>query len=392
MANSGAVRMRVNFNSRTSCEVRHGYPVVPRFYLRHFNSRTSCEVRLALQGDHPHKRAISTHAPLARCDIQGLEAQGYTVKGDFNSRTSCEVRLDDRIDTMDIFHISTHAPLARCDLHQTPAAFRVSDFNSRTSCEVRPHAMQAKCTPNNFNSRTSCEVRPPQQLENPVHANFNSRTSCEVRRTLAIMSGIADRFQLTHLLRGATLPADQRPAGPADFNSRTSCEVRLSRKALLDCMPISTHAPLARCDAAFAACHAAILRFQLTHLLRGATSPSAFYHPTAINFNSRTSCEVRQSRPDAVPAPTHFNSRTSCEVRPAHPSGALALHRHFNSRTSCEVRRSPLRGLTGNLLISTHAPLARCDDANECIEHGCEFQLTHLLRGATSLLACRART
>ena len=38
---------------------------------------------------------------------------------------------------------------------------------------------------------------------------------------------------------------------------------------------------------------------------------------------------------------------------------------NFNSRTSCEVRPKRLRGQIVPRLISTHAPLARCDKRRE---------------------------
>ena len=57
-------------------------------------------------------------------------------------------------------------------------------------------------------------------------------------------------------------------------------------------IPISTHAPLARCDGR---------GFGITLEI--------------LNFNSRTSCEVRHTATETVTEAVHFNSRTSCEVR-----------------------------------------------------------------------------
>ena len=119
------------------------------------------------------------------------------------------------------------------------------DFNSRTSCEVRLHHGCAGHGHNHFNSRTSCEVRQGQWV------------SCE---------GPTRTFQLTHLLRGATR------------------DIRYVYCVSL----ISTHAPLARCDRRAAnslsisrtSCEVRrvpdewideVIKFQLTHLLRGAT-------------------------------------------------------------------------------------------------------------------------
>ena len=124
--------------------------------------------------------------------------------------------------------------------------------------------------------------------------DFNSRTSCEVRPTCAVDVLASHKFQLTHLLRGATSAPCQR-----------WCTTK----------------------------------FQLTHLLRGAT-------------------RIRRLTPSAPP---DFNSRTSCEVRHQHRHRQHPAHYHFNSRTSCEVRQGCHVGCEQAAVISTHAPLARCD-------------------------------
>ena len=56
---------------------------------------------------------------------------------------------------------------------------------------------------------------------------------------------------------------------------------------------------------------------------------------------------------------------------------------NFNSRTSCEVRLLCCRSRPRESSISTHAPLARCDNRVVQIILRIAFQLTHLLRGAT---------
>ena len=112
------------------------------------------------EGPRSIRRPISTHAPLARCD---------TVR---------EHRMLRRI-------ISTHAPLARCDDHVTVINGSISKF-------LLTHL---------------------------------SRGATHVRYTIFCD---AHTFLLTHLSRGATL-----------FGT-----------ALIMRPDISTHAPLARCDAA----------------------------------------------------------------------------------------------------------------------------------------------
>ena len=234
---------------------------------------------------------ISTHAPLAKCDEK--------------IRTAYELKS-----------ISTHAPLARCDDYPV---------RRRHQCHISTHAPLARCDPGRV-----CPF--------PGSADFNSRTSCEVRRTeagaFAPIRGISthaplarcdmdpptrvcdDGFQLTHLLRGATIWQSSEYAP------------RL----------ISTHAPLARCDHHVCDFRDLVNPFQLTHLLRGATVNRALrntdkfistHAPLARcddhwrrnreaqeHFNSRTSCEVRRERQKLPAAKRYFNSRTSCEVRP----------------------------------------------------------------------------
>ena len=190
-----------------------------------------------------------------------------------------------------------------------------------------------------FNSRTSCEVRHDPRVQNAIPlTDFNSRTSCEVRHKSAAHKRRARKFQLTHLLRGATS----------------------SFRYSLCSYFISTHAPLARCD--------------LMPFLRARAR---------IDFNSRTSCEVRRTAYSSFPHYIDFNSRTSCEVR----QRFNFVHRgelYFNSRTSCEVRRSVQTREFVHNYISTHAPLARCDGRGTITPAGAApFQLTHLLRGAT---------
>ena len=161
--------------------------------------------------------------------------------------------------------------------------------------------------------------------------NFNSRTSCEVRLAWKRYRQGKAEFQLTHLLRGATVATQNAIAMTA----------------------ISTHAPLARCDTGWGAHQAEGIhfnsrtscevrrpntlttirrrRFQLTHLLRGATGQTAARadRPT-VDFNSRTSCEVRPVPVPALSCTSDFNSRTSCEVRPQYIV-VLSYRRHIIS-------------------------------------------------------------
>ena len=145
----------------------------------------------------------------------------------FNPRTSCEVRRS----YLATPRISSEAFQSTHLLRGATESWRANRgeftyFNPRTSCEVRPQAGCSQCGNQYFNPRTSCEVRPRSSSANTAHKYFNPRTSCEVRQHP----------------RG-------RPADFRHFNPRTSCEVRQPAKLSL----------------------IAIILFQSTHLLRGAT-------------------------------------------------------------------------------------------------------------------------
>ena len=146
---------------------------------------------------------------------------------------------------------------------------------------------------------------------------------------------------------------------------------------------ISTHAPLARCDVPGLA-EPIVDRISTHAPLARCDSRLAGDHRQNGYFNSRTSCEVRQRRHHQGAEPADFNSRTSCEVRLVADDLSDGGLVDFNSRTSCEVRQAVVQRIGQNCTISTHAPLARCDESAIYFLSGLAFQLTHLLRGATS--------
>ena len=82
------------------------------------------------------------------------------------------------------------------------------------------------------------------------------------------------------------------------------------------------------------------------------------------NFYSRTSCEVRRHRHVAHQHSlnTNFYSRTSCEVRPIYK---ICLFPSMKFLLTHLLRGATLHSLSavGGVGISTHAPLARCDNA-----------------------------
>ena len=173
--------------------------------------------------------------------------------------------------------------------------------------------------------------------------HFNSRTSCEVRPNRESWTLNPRKFQLTHLLRGATVWQSRFLAGYSHFNSRTSCEVRLTLQPEVQLpIRISTHAPLARCD---------MLDTTKTEMLIIST-----HAPLAR-------CDAKDGYiMCAIGISTHAPlARCDAEV----DSMPTTLY-DFNSRTSCEVRPSPNATAATATAISTHAPLARCD---LCVPH-----------------------
>ena len=140
--------------------------------------------------------------------------------------------------------------------------------------------------------------RTGRRRRNP-YSSFNSRTSCEVRRTYPQLEALISRFQLTHLLRGAT------------------------------CAYVNLDG---------------YIKFQLTHLLRGATSTLANPLHRILRFNSRTSCEVRHR----------------CKANPRVPLQFQLTH--LLRGATHLVQRPRLL-----IVVSTHAPLARCDQNGELV-------------------------
>ena len=151
---------------------------------------------------------------------------------------------------------------------------------------------------------------------------------------------IAQTFQSTHPLRGATCADDPLFTRHGNFNPRTPCGVRPEQlnQRFADFV-ISIHAPLAGCDEK--------CRIEHTFTIISIHAPLAGCDLYAIvealqgmDFNPRTPCGVRHARrrvPRAhrgisIHAPLagcdgiklserfglyHFNPRTPCGVRPS---------------------------------------------------------------------------
>ena len=167
---------------------------------------------------------ISTHAPLARCDI-------------FPSAPVARCR------------ISTHAPLARCDCAVWRQMKLKCYFNSRTSCEVRRRPVGADGRMPEF--QLTHLLRGATRLTFYAVGNadnFNSRTSCEVRLFAMLSCNVCCISTHAPLAR-----CDGEHIVDLGKRSFISTHAPLARCDWSPDHPnankgISTHAPLARCD------------------------------------------------------------------------------------------------------------------------------------------------
>ncbi len=262
--------IRRYFNPRTPCGVRPAPPLTASNSRWNFNPRTPCGVRRDRPWQQGRVPGISTHAPLAGCDLRGLRV-------------------------LETHNISTHAPLAGCDRRQSTARMPEARFQpthplrgatitygGRRLCnKFQPtHPLrgatrsrwESRSRHRNFNPRTPCGVRPlPLRDPSPgcpisTHAPL---AGCDLPRPQG--RGRREKFQPTHPLRGATRAA---PRGSCRRFISThaplaGCDARVS--ATGHPHPISTHAPLAGCDCHETVCHPGRVKFQPTHPLRGAT-------------------------------------------------------------------------------------------------------------------------
>ena len=177
--------------------------------------------------------------------------------------------------------------------------------------------------------------RKNRQRRNQKH--FNSRTSCEVRHAEGASTTASNLFQLTHLLRGATNVGmlDVEVISISTHAPLARCDADPAGRCFVD-LNISTHAPLARCDPApsigrrrmLISTHAPLARCDKTEMVDGQKQKISTHAPLAR-------CDVQYSAHSG--ASRHFNSRTSCEVRLGGGTCSIC-RRDFNSRTSCEVR------------------------------------------------------
>ena len=150
----------------------------------------------------------------------------------FKPRPSCEGRPGLVVTLGELALISIHAPHARGDRARTAGPASVRDFNPRPSCEGRQKIARSADLAQSFQStplmRGATAVAPPYYF---LGLYFNPRPSCEGRRVERVLVClIQPTFQSTPLMRGATTRSTNRSSAAHDFNPRPSCEGRHSRQ------------------------------------------------------------------------------------------------------------------------------------------------------------------
>ena len=242
-----------------------------RDWMNNFNPRTPCGVRLLpiivrsvkaflFQSTHPVRGAtevvfvialgdvISIHAPRAGCDDGGLRDGVSSAISIHAPRAGCDGRLSRTRPLSGSFQ-STH-PVRGATEHflrsiaakifqsTHPVRGATDSIDAPQCCRtISIHAPRAGCDSRHYS------MRPPTPIS--IHA---PRAGCDV--ITARIAVIAERFQSTHPVRGATESISASVGVIKHFNPRTPCGVRLS---IID--------GIVRC-----------LPFQSTHPVRGATS------------------------------------------------------------------------------------------------------------------------
>ena len=173
---------------------------------------------------------------------------------------------------------------------------------------------------------------------------------------------------------------------PSGFNPRSPCGERHPHDFVRpDVRLVSTHAPLAGSDSAFAVPNWHTRQFQPTLPLRGATFVQVGYRCRCFCFNPRSPCGERRQRQTCSLMTGGFNPRSPCGER-LWLSRPPCRRRCFNPRSPCGERHGGLGSASRRVVVSTHAPLAGSDQTilpSYPVEW--QFQPTLPLRGATHL-------
>ena len=170
--------------------------------------------------------------------------------------------------------------------------------------------------------------------------NFNPRSSCEERLDLTAYQDVAEVFQSTLLMRGATRRKPRDAKAQGNFNPRSSCEER--PHPIFLCMRfIGDFNPRSSCEER-----------------RRPRSRSECHRK---HFNPRSSCEERPPPYGTPSPPAYFNPRSSCEERLLTPPSIPTQRHRFQSTLLMRGATGPESMKGGADMISIHAPHARSD-------------------------------
>ena len=253
-----------------------GATVFCKFPKRHFlisihAPHAGCDIRRQGRKERP---CISIHAPHAGCDslflsflfvpvtfqsthpmrgATGDRARQALPSSYFNPRTPCGVRLDNHLPDYSCQVISIHAPHAGCDMPESPAERETAEFQST-------HPMRgATLRRLRGHDRPSISIHAPHAgcdlgalKASSALPHFNPRTPCGVRRHEGRDRRLGSGISIHAPHAGCDISIGRSRSSYGYFNPRTPCGVRRAafRFRLL------------------------AGRFQSTHPMRGATSPS----------------------------------------------------------------------------------------------------------------------
>ena len=159
--------------------------------------------------------------------------------------------------------------------------------------------------------------------------------------------GVAELFQSTLPLRGATSPTRWNPR-QSNFNPHSPCGERLHRPYRGRRQPISIHTPLAGSDMNFQRLFFETVLFQSTLPLRGATRRAMATSSRSRHFNPHSPCGERRS--SLVPMSRIFGFQSTLPLR-----GATAIERRQQSIFRFQSTL-PLRGATGHTRRHPNTP------------------------------------
>ena len=214
--------------------------------------------------------------------------------------------------------ISIHAPRAGSDLVHIMQVCRHIDFNPRSPCGERPCFQGQDC---------------------PLHKDFNPRSPCGERQDAVVLHALADQFQSTLPVRGATW-LDEHLGGDRNyFNPRSPCG---ERRQSLSFMPLDFNFnPRSPCGERLirSVFNRVCEEFQSTLPVRGATDLQHHLQGAqGISIHApRAGSDGAKVEP--VTLYTDFNPRSPCGERPALFQGYLeSAKNYFNPRSPCGER------------------------------------------------------